>query len=163
MNELTLNKINLLLFSFKGNISEEVLQICDFPHSYYIPSDLTLIDNFVKVIVTQNPKYIIGLGMYSGRDIDKLRMETLCNNRFGNTITHTIFNEYSINKFFKESSYIKESKGIGNSYSNYISYQIMNRVQQKKLDSQYTFIHIPYSFDKEIAAAEILSNINRYV
>jgi pyrrolidone-carboxylate peptidase len=163
MNESNFDKQHLLIFSFKGNISEEVLQLCQFANSYYILSDLKFIDNFVDELVGKNPKYIIGLGLYNGRDKDKLRIESTCNNQFRNDIIGNMFNEYAINNFFKESSYMKKSKGIGNSYCNYISYRIMNLIQQKKLDSQYTFIHIPQGFDQEIAAEEILSNIKSYV
>ncbi len=39
----------------------------------------------------------------------------------------------------------KYAAGIGNSYCNLVSWKIMRSISQKKLKSQYTFLHTPKS------------------
>ncbi|GEM_PF-2300452 len=141
----------LLAFAFKGNISEQVLSKLHISDSLYLHSTTESIALFLRKIQTIQSRFILGLGMYSGRDRDKLRMETICSNRFRNSILGNTVKYWKINYFLKPNADVKPASGIGNSYCNYISFQIGTLIQKQNLDLHYTFIHIPKNFDKEKA------------
>src|SRR6185369_4529884 len=109
------------------------------------------LDGFVEKLKTLQPKLILGLGMYSRKDKDKLRIETQCK---------IDDKSYAINHFLNPLSKSKLAKGIGNSYCNYISAKIMEKIKSKELDAQYTFIHIPKSFSVSEAVKEIEAMIS---
>lgn len=141
-----LTSMKLLAFAFQDNISSSILQKLDIVNKFYLPSNNRKIENFVEELVKINPHYILGLGMYSGKDKDKLRIETLCLDE----------NETrQINYFLTPHIQTKLAKGIGNSYCNFVSFQIMKEIENKKLNTKYTFIHIPRTFDIDEAIAEI--------
>jgi pyrrolidone-carboxylate peptidase len=123
---------NILGFAFKENISAKT---------------------FIEKITNAQPKLILGLGMYSRRDKDKLRIETQCK---------IDDKSYAINYFLNPISRSKLAKGIGNSYCNYISAKIMEKINNGQLNSEYTFIHIPKSFSISEAVKEIGEMISVY-
>jgi pyrrolidone-carboxylate peptidase len=138
--------MNIIGFAFRGNISSKALNELSIKTKFEIESDNKVIDLFIEEMFKLNPKYILGLGMYSGRDKDKLRIETQC--IYENKIL-------KINNFLNPSGKSKFANGIGNSYCNYVSGKIMNEIYSKKLETKYTFIHIPKSFDIKVATEEI--------
>lgn len=138
--------MKIIAFAFRGNISSKVLEKLDIDKKYYLKSDKKELEKFVEELIKINPKYILGLGMYSGRDKDKLRIET-----------HYSENgkKFPINYFLTPGKNTKLASGIGNSYCNYISALIMKAINGGKLNSKYTFIHVPKSFEIESAVEEI--------
>ena len=125
----------MLTFSFKGtNPAGEVI----------IDSSIESIDKLVEKLIKLQPDKILGLGRYSGRDQDKIRIEATCSNKFRNsTFDNSPLTHLSINHWIQPNDEFKLAKGIGNSWCNLVSYKIMSAINSGKLKSQYTFLHIP--------------------
>lgn len=146
--------MNLLVFAFQNNISETVLQKLDTPHKRSIASDNSHIRTFLSELIETNPQYILGLGMYSGRDRNKLRIETVCKDKGKSRY---------INYFLNPANHSKLAQGIGNSYCNLVSLLIMEAIDKGALTSKYTFIHIPKSFQSNLAVSEINKMLVDYI
>jgi pyrrolidone-carboxylate peptidase len=138
--------MKIIGFAFKENLSAQILSKIKVHKRFYIASHYNEIDRFVTELIIHKPRYILGLGMYSGRDREKLRIETQC--KFETE-------KLTINNFFKSDNHSKLANGIGNSYCNYISYRIMKIINDGNLNIEYTFIHIPKSFDINLAQLTI--------
>jgi pyrrolidone-carboxylate peptidase len=93
----------------------------------------------------QQPKYIIGCGIYSGMDQSKIRIETRCSNQFRNRTPGTEYEVFEIKPFVKLNENMKYGYTMGNSWCNLVSFKIISLIKQQKLKSQYTFLHIPKS------------------
>lgn len=114
------------------------------------------IDHYLFMILHDQPPYILGLGSYSGIDQDKIRIETKCSNQFRNDFENgNTYQEVQINLFLTPSSVAKLAYGIGNSYCNKVSWEIMKLINEKKLRSQYTFLHIPKTIKHWIVRKDI--------
>ncbi len=108
------------------------------------------------MLMNDKPKYILGLGVYTGRDQDKIRIETKCTNQFrNNVIEEKTIEEIDINYFLTPSISSKYATAIGNSYCNLVSWKIMRLIETKQLQSQYTFLHVPKSMKAMTAVKEI--------
>jgi hypothetical protein len=143
--------MKIIGFAFKNNISENVLKQLPLSEKYYLESTEVEIRDFVKTLVKTSPEYVLGLGMYSGRDTDFLRIETVCKNKFRNSkINSAGLDEYRIEPFLAASSHSKVTAGLGNSYCNLVSYLI-----KTSSSFPYTFIHIPRTFSLELATSVI--------
>ena len=96
------------------------------------------------------------MGIYTGKDRDKMRIETVCTNKFrkefiqGNTLQELI-----INPFLKPFKISKFARGIGHSYCNLVSWHIMQLINGKKLSAKYTFLHIPKTMDVKDTVREV--------
>lgn len=152
--------IPLIAFAFKNTIAEKVLYQLTFEHSYVIQSDRKEIINFVKHISLNAPQFIIGIGEYSGRDRELIRIETMCSNKFRNTISGDSLEKVRLHTFLKPGKHSKYATGIGNSYCNFVSYEIMRKIRDCKLPTRYNFLHIPKEFDSQMATQEITSLIS---
>lgn len=128
---------NIAGFAFKGNISSSMLKGLNLETKFYLPSENQEIEKFVLKLLDTKPKYILGMGMYSGVDRDKLRIES-----------HFNLNgkRLKINNFLVPGKITKLASRIGNSYCNHVSAQIMDLINKNRLDTKYTFIHIPWTF-----------------
>lgn len=152
----------MLGFSFRNNISTRLLyQLQNVDSRHIIWPNNT--NHFFNELISIQPKYILGLGQYSGRDQDKIRIELNCTNKKGNTlIDGNILKEQSINSFFTPSQYSKYAYALGNSQCNQISWKIMQLIDSKRLKSRYTFLHIPKKIDFKIAINQIESELAHY-
>lgn len=141
-------------FSLSSKTSKILSQLKNVDSSYVV--FLNNLDKYLEIIIHNQPKYILGLGSYSGIDNDEIRIEQVCTNKFrNNTYDGNPYKEIQINSFIKPSSTFKYASGIGNSYCNLISYKIMSLIEEKRLPSQYTFLHIPKSMNHFEASKEI--------
>lgn len=114
------------------------------------------LDKYLDMLLHDQPPHILGLGSYSGVDQDKIRIETICSNQFRNDLVEgDQYTEAEIKPFLKPTEAMKYAKAIGNSYCNQISWKIITLINQGKLRSQYTFLHIPKTIKPWIAAPEI--------
>lgn len=150
---------NLYGFSLSGQTSRILWKLKNVDMCYEVWSNN--IDHYLKMLIHDQPKHILGLGTYTGVDKDKIRIETITTNQFRNNViedTFPISKEIIINPFIKESVNTKLASALGNSWCNLISYKIMRLIEDKKLKSKYTFLHIPSSF-KVDEAVEIIDNI----
>lgn len=121
------------------------------------------IDHYLKMLLNDQPSHILGLGSYSGIDKDKIRIETITTNRFRNdSIETNAPEEIKINNYLETSNEnFRMAFALGNSYCNLISYKIMRLIEEGKLKSQYSFLHIPKEmYNKDLIS--LLDNIVRY-
>jgi pyrrolidone-carboxylate peptidase len=101
------------------------------------------------MVLHDQPDYILGMGIYSGKDQDAIRIETVTTNKFRNDpIEKDVADDHlKINYFLKPTDHdVKLASGMGNSWCNLISWKIMRLIMNKKLASQYSFLHIPKTF-----------------
>lgn len=114
------------------------------------------IEYYLKMILHEKPASILGMGIYSGRDKDKIRIETICTNKFKRgflDIDEKV--ELTIPNFLTEDDKFKLAKGMGNSYCNFSAYKITKFIKGNKLDTKFSFLHVPKRCKKE----EILTSI----
>lgn len=114
---------------------------------------------FLQKIKEEKPEYIVGIGLWSGGG-SNLRIETVCKNKFRNRpINHLVSSDhqYLIKPIFKTNEHLVYGKGMGTSWCNYFSYQIMEFLTSSKLSCRYAFIHIPKKQKKEIVVKKILT------
>jgi hypothetical protein len=133
--------VRLLIFGFRGNISEKVAT------GLQADGDVVLLDSsepaisqFASSIDLGKYTHILGLGSYSGLGTSEIRIETKCTSQFhrGADGLHIM----AIPFFLKSSSRLKLTNGIGNSWCNLASYQVVTSCP----DTPFTFLHIPESF-----------------
>lgn len=107
------------------------------------------LNHYLSMLLHDQPPYILGLGSYSGVDQDQIRIETICTNQFRNDfIDNNKQIEIDIKPFVSQpGDYMKYTKAIGNSHCNKTCYEIMKLINQGQLKSQYTFLHVPKTFD----------------
>lgn len=148
-------KNNIKFFAFEGNVSEAVLDRLLVLDKSLARSDVFVINSFVPKILNNKPTFIIGLGEYSGRDKDKLRIETICSNKFRNKTAGEKLETIRISEFLKTTKHSKLASGIGNSYCNLVSYLIAWQIRDAGLKTEYAFIHIPKGFNITLAATEL--------
>lgn len=152
---------NLYGFSLSGQTSRILWKLKNVDMCYEVWSNN--IDHYLKMLIHDQPKYILGLGTYTGVDKDSIRIETISKNQFRNDV---IENDFPISKqivitpFVKESENTKLASALGNSWCNLISYKIMRLIENKELNSKYTFLHIPSSYDFN-KAVEIIDEVTK--
>ncbi len=138
--------------AFNNTIAAKVLSRLSQFQTYTIESDFSSLADFVKTADVLDAKYIIGLGQYSGRDRDMLRIETRCNKNFRNNPIEKS-NKLQLDDILTLTDKSKRATGLGNSWCNLISVMMLNNTKRNYL---YAFIHIPKNFNPKVAAKEIL-------
>ncbi len=124
----------------------------------------TSIDQYCQLLLHDKPEYILGLGVYSGRDKTKVRIEQFCSNIFkSKTIDNLEEKQIPINYFVQPGEFSKYTSDIRTSYCNYVSFQIMSLINTHQLPSKYTFLHIPKSLNSSIVITEINQMLSQSV
>lgn len=132
------------------------------------------INKFIEKIKTCKPQYILGLGLYRGPERNYMHIETRCSNMCkdiccrssninyrdmclinkGNIkyryIKGSEYIELWLNNWIKPNKYLKCTSTIGNYYCNMVSFLIMDLIYTNKLDTKFSFIHIPVKMKKEV-------------
>lgn len=152
---------NLIIFAFQNTASENVLKEINHPFKELVHSNPDEITSFINKQLLKEPKYILGLGDYSGKDTDRLRIELSCSNKFRNKLLGERLETFQISEFLSSQHVSKYAKGIGNSYCNLISYKFAQNILRSNLETKYGFIHIPKEFDMKEAAKEIEKLISK--
>lgn len=145
----------MLVAGFRGNISQKVVESLPVERKYIIPNSLEGVEKFVEFVKKNKPSKVLLFGMYSGKDQDKLRIETFCTNKFRNTIDEESLKVIPIPYFFQRTEKIKLAKGIGNSWCNLASYKLLSTVPKL----EYTFLHVPQRHSVKSALEEVLNQI----
>lgn len=104
--------------------------------------------SYKKKILAENPKHIIMLGIYSGRDRTHIRIETVC--RKNNTV---LFIPYA----FEQDTIFITAKSIGNGLCNFYTAELVDFVADNIPETSVTFLHIP----KKIAVLTSTTDINK--
>jgi len=145
----------VLVVYFKQTVAEQVAKkLIGAVDTAGLDSDAAAISDFVQKLDAKRYKYILGLGQYSGRDQDALRLEMICNQKWRNTpLLH--FKNRDMVPFMAESKLLKTQVGHGNSYCNLLSLQMRSAYP----DTLYNFIHIPKNLDIHLASVELNSQL----
>lgn len=102
------------------------------------------VEHYLKMLLRDQPPYILGLGTYSGVDQDQIRIETVCSNQFRNEyIPGNEKQKVKLNSFLWDNWQMKLTEAMGNFHCNLVSWKIIQLINQGKLNAQYTFLHIP--------------------
>lgn len=149
---LKYKKNRLIVFAFKETTSSKVLERLKVRNKRYVDSSAHSIDSFVSGLPFREGLWVLGIGDYSGRDKEKLRIETRCHPRFRK---RTLTGKSKMSPFLKPGLRSKYAQGLGNSFCNLISHRIINRTR-----AEYAFIHIPKGFEVESAVSEISAMIS---
>lgn len=155
--------MSLYAFGFsKNNITTYILYNLNSPDMVYqiFPNN---IEHFLKIVRYEKPTHLLGIGVYTGVDSESMRIENTCKNQFRNEqIDKKLpknFN-FSINYFIEPGGCFKLATAMGNSYCNLVSYKIMNLINKENLVTRFTFLHIPKTFNKQLAVEQISSRID---
>jgi hypothetical protein len=138
--------MSILIFAFSHTIAELVAKDLIYGEKIFLDSTERAVNDFVQHTNFADYDYALGMGMYSGKDKNEIRIETSCTNQFRRQKDD--LKKLEIPYYFHSASGIKLAKGIANSYCNLVSYKILS----KSPDARYTFLHIPKSFDSSRAA-----------
>jgi hypothetical protein len=134
--------MKLLVFAFRNTAAERVARKLELPaDTIYLDSSVEAIEQFVSSTDFLRYTHILGLGAYSGRDQDKLRIETVCTSQFRNSKDN--LQTLAIPYFLQPNEHMKLAKGMGNSWCNYVSHQLLSATSH----AHYTFLHIPKSYE----------------
>lgn len=143
-------------FAFVKNISAYTLYRLKNIDCCYLLCGEKSIGKYLEFLLHDQPSYILGLGMYTGADQTKIRIETKTNNKFGTRfLMGNEFMEKDVNPFLKPLNISEFATSIGNYYCNMVSWKIMELISHGKLKSRYCFLHIPKVMKVQIAAVEI--------
>lgn len=121
------------------------------------------INQYIEELVLKQPQYILGLGEYSGKDQNLIRIETECKNQFrNNQIDPSLPIETTLTwkAFLAKNDKSKKGAALGNSWCNLVSWRIMQLIESKKLQSHYTFLHLPQSLPEEQLIETVQNLIN---
>lgn len=141
--------MKVLLFGFKNSSGRIISKLDNNFDKIFVTSNATSIMKFAKNTDFARYDYVVGFGNYSGPDNRFIRIETKCNSQFRNDKTNL---EYiSIPYFFKPNKDFKQAFNMGNSLCNYITYSII----KESPDLNFTFLHIPKTFDRVKAIESI--------
>lgn len=77
--ECLVNRPRIYGFAFSG-LSSLLYRLKEIDCCYLIFGEAS-INKYIEFLLHDQPEYIIGLGLYSGKDQDKIRIETLCSNK----------------------------------------------------------------------------------
>lgn len=152
------------LFAFThrkhANISAEIVSSVAADSCYLL--DCTSRDSFnasfqklEHELAKHDELRVIGLGQYSGRDRDRLRLESTARNRFRNSkIVKGGPDTYPL-ALDAQMQNIKIADGIGNSWCNLACYLLSRAISQKGQNANLYFFHIPKDYPTEQAVAEL--------
>lgn len=107
-------------------------------------------EEFFKLINELQPDLIVGFGEFSGRFDGDIKIETVCRNRFRNSILgkKEAFDLYfgsdlisTIEKCFLSIKY-KMGKGMGNSWCNLACYKICEYLRKTDSSIKLSFVHV---------------------
>ncbi len=153
---IILRIMKILIFAFKGTIAEKVACLLDNQFDKNIvKSSVSDIESFIRETNFTYYNYILGMGKYSGRDTNALRIETICSSKFRNSKSKIATKP--IPYFLQPSDGIKLARGIGNSWCNLVSYKLVREFPKKP----YTFVHIPRSYDPRTAISSLEKQLVR--
>lgn len=146
--------MNTLIFGFEDTIAEKVAYLLsDVADIKIIKSSETGIESFISRTDFSHYKRIIGMGMYSGRDKDRVRIETECSSQFRNKKEN--LTRLPIPYFIDENDTFKLAKGIGNSWCNLVSFRLLS---SHKI-TNYTFLHIPRTMSDKFVAGSLRKKV----
>lgn len=101
---------------------------------------------YERKIVENKPTHIVALGLFTGRDHNHIRIETVCQiNGVSTTIPYA---------FFPDDHFI-EAKSIGTGLCNFYTATLVNMVRKNHLSSTVTFLHIPKKMNALVASSYI--------
>ncbi len=149
--------MSIHVFAFtRRNISCQTLYGVDgFDHRTLLWG-VASIDRFVQKLLADQPDYILGMGIYGGRDREHIRIETTCFNKFRRKeIMPGAPEKLDIPYFVQPTETSILAKSIGNSWCNLVSWKIVEQIIKGDLKSRFTFLHLPKRMKPEVASSEV--------
>lgn len=149
--------MNCFVFGFQGTIAEQILKNIQTRVAItttYLPSNKEAITDFVQQTNFAYYDYVIGMGSYSGRDHEAIRLETQCSNNF--RVRPATLRFHAISPSFAPTGPFAYAQGIGNSWCNLVSFMLLEAYP----NLNYTFLHIPKSFAITHASREIFRQLH---
>jgi pyrrolidone-carboxylate peptidase len=146
-------------FAFtRRNISCQTLYSVEgFTHRTLLWGEVS-IDRYVQKLLLDQPEYILGMGIYGGRDREHIRIETTCFNKFRRKeIMPGAPEQFEIPYFVKPTEISIIAKSIGNSWCNLVSWKITEQIMRGDLKSKFTFLHLPKRMDLNLTTTEVNS------
>jgi pyrrolidone-carboxylate peptidase len=144
-------------FAFPRNASTRVMYALNrFDYCYVLwPNNL---DQLVKRLLRDQPEHILGMGIWSGRDQDKVRIETRCTNIFRRGfIEGNSLRKLKLKPFLKPDQGSKYGTGMGFSYCNRASWRVAREIEKGQLNSEFCFLHLPRMMKDEQLVAEVIN------
>ena len=143
-----------IIFGFKGTIAAKIAkQLATYGDVVLLESSLPAIKHFAQTINFKSYDRILGLGAYSGKDKNELRIETTCSSQFRNNKTN--LHRHKLPYFMQPAEGIKTAGGIGNSWCNVVCYALVTEVP----NAHFTFLHVPKNFDIQRAVKIIAAQL----
>lgn len=108
------------------------------------------LEKFFDLIEALKPELIVGFGEFSGRFSKDIKIETVCRNKFRNSVLgeKESFDLYAgdeliklINSKFSNINY-SLSHGMGNSWCNLSAYRICSYLESKAVSTKFSFVHV---------------------
>ena len=148
-------------FALSGGTSRMLYRLKQIDCCYLVyPNN---VEHYLKMLLHDQPPYILGLGTYSGVDQGQIRIETMCTNKFRNDyVDGTEKQNVKLNSFLSINSQMKLAEAMGNSHCNLVSWRIMQLISRGELNSKYTFLHIPKSMKSWIAITIIDGELGKF-
>lgn len=140
--------MSILVFAFRGTIAHTTAKLLQCADAVVIiDSSVAAIERFVRTTSFDRYEYILGLGVYSRRDKEMLKIETVCSGRFGRNASDSA--TLALPSFLTEAPGMKLATSMGIGWCNLVSYRLMQAVHPQ----HYSFVHIPKTFSAQRAAA----------
>jgi len=140
----------VLVFGFCNTIAHEIAShLAELADVLYIESSALAIKELVEQVSSENYYQIIGIGQYSGRDQENIRIETHCTSQFRNNKAN--LRTLPIPYQYAPVPPFKLANGIGTSWCNLVSYEIL----RASPGARYTFLHVPKEYGAEAAVTAI--------
>ncbi len=100
---------------------------------------------YKKKLLAEKPRHILALGIYSGRDKNHIRIETVCRKDAALLLIPYVF--------IPDDTFIL-AKSIGNGLCNFYTAELADFVADNLPETSVTFLHIPknLALDKVVAA-----------
>ena len=150
-----MNKAAITILAFKNTSAELLVHGMDFP-TVFLPSDKTRDSEIAKEEI-QESSIILCFGQ-KPQIKNKLCLELVAKNE--DTSIETNFEIESLKeKLEQQKISYSESQNPGTSYCNLVYWNSLKYIEEKKLDCQFLFIHVP--FEKNISnISELREKLN---
>lgn len=152
--------IGHLVFTFNKTRTQQLLQTLWIPFFLYGKDSIALKESLGMV------KYIIWFWDYTGRDQDKLKFESKCNNTFRNTFSEggdKIQFDLFVPKTLDMEKYNVGKNWMGNGFCNRACYELCRKAENEWIGVAIVFVHVPKYISFQYALnqiSQIISYLN---
>ena len=129
-----------VIFTFVATRSQEILLTIPELDVVALQNDIAEIDRGLNDLLKRGAAQIIGVGDYSGRDTNQIRIETMARNKFRNEpIANNSVAELPLDTWLRAGQHSKFAAAMGNSLCNYAAYQLTKTIIDNQLQTSVSF------------------------